>query len=109
MKTLTDLGLIGHGERCGCRGDACGREHLKSGDGRCHVTDQPGHPLALVSPGRTAAQAARIPAVRLVAMCQTCARLAEARAAQSRADAHAQAEADGPDLLDLLASGGDAA
>jgi len=103
-RTLTDLGLVELGERCGCLGDACGREHLKAGDGRCYATDQPGHPLALVVPGHTAAQATRLPADRRVALCHTCARLAEANAASARAEAHAQAEATGPNLLNLLDS-----
>jgi len=105
-RTLIDLGLMGIGARCQCRG-ACGREHKKTGDGRCHVTDQPGHPLALVAPGRTTTAAAQLDRGDLAAWCPACC----VHAARNRA--HEDADHDGPDLLDLLGPvsglGGDAA
>jgi len=109
-RTLTALGILTPGRdsdahidaRCECTGD-CGREHLKSGDGRCHVTDQPAHPLALVAPGHTAAEATRLDRNALVAWCPACC------AHATRHPAHQAANHDGPDLLDLLATGGDAA
>jgi len=103
-RTLTALGILAAGPdpRCECTG-GCGREHRKAGDGRCDVTDQPGHPLALVAPGHSATAAAQLDRRDLVAWCPACC----THAARNRP--HDAAQHDGPDLLDLLTIGGDAA
>jgi len=99
-RTLTALGILAPAPdtdaRCECTG-GCGREHRKTGDGRCHVTDQPGHSLALVAPGHTTTRAAQLDRADLVAWCPSCC----THAARNRA--HDAANHDGPDLLDLLA------
>jgi len=104
-RTLTALGILSAGSdpRCECTG-GCGREHRKTGDGRCHVTDQLSHPLALIAPGHRATAAAQLDRADLAAWCPACC----THAARNRA--HEDADHDGPDLLDLLGvGGGDAA
>jgi len=102
-RTLTGLGLVPVDQRCECVG-ACGREHRKTGDGRCQVTDHPAHPLTLTAPGESAAAIARLPRERLRVLCHACATGADRAASRARVEhAHAE-EAAGPDLLDLLAS-----
>jgi len=112
-RTLTALGILSPAPdtdaRCQCTGGpaGCGREHKQTGDGRCHVTYQPGHPLALVAPGHTTVHAAQLDRADLAAWCPACC----THAARNRA--HEAADHDGPDLLDLLGPvgglGGDAA
>jgi len=105
-RTLTALGILAPGNnadaRCECvSGPAgCGRDHQKTGDNRCHATDNPAHPLVLVAPGRTVVAAAELARDELVAWCPACCTHA-AQAAQRAADNADQH--DGPDLLDLLA------
>jgi len=101
-RTLTALGILipapGTDARCECTAGpaGCGREHKKTGDGRCDVTDQPGHPLALVAPGRTTVCAAQLDRADLAAWCPSCCTHAACN------QAHEAANHDGPDLLDLL-------
>jgi len=98
-RTLTALGILSVDARCECVG-GCGREHRQTGDGRCHVTDSPAHPLALVAPGRTTTAATTRTRDELVAWCPSC--CTHAAKTVQRADDEA-AQHDGPDLLDLLA------